>query len=654
MSKLTLSEIESIANAPSVDANWVKVGLDTGGIAAGGLRVFKTLQQEVERMGLPTMVKRAGSYGLVYIDPLVEVRSAGLPPILYGQVDEEVARRILKEHVLGKQLVDDHVVAPRHEHPDKTGEVTHILLRDTSGNGDHRAEMFQHAFREALAKRGKKAEIQVVRALDLGIYENGMAVQLLPSGVTFTNVLMPDVDRIVDQAVLGDEAPADLIERKPEQQVRIVTRNCGHLDPESLSDSLLHGVYRGLAKALQNKPEEVLSQMRESGLRGRGGAGFPTWLKWDLTRKAEGAQKYVICNGDEGDPGAFMDRLVLESDPHAVLEGLIVSAYCIGASQGYFYIRAEYPLAIERIQNALNDARMAGLLGENILGSGFSFDAKVRLGAGAFVCGEETALIASIEGKRGAPEPRPPFPSEKGLWGCPTSINNVETLANIGFILDSGAEAYAAHGMEKSKGTKVFAVTGKVRNPQLVEVPMGTTLREVIFDICGGILDDVDFKAVQTGGPSGGVIPEKLLDTPVSYENMAELGSIMGSGGMLVMDVNDCMVDVAKFYLKFCVDESCGKCAPCRVGGYQMLQLLEKVSRGRGEAADLEMMQMICHSMQMASLCGLGQTAPNPVLSTLRYFRPEYEAYIEGGPSYARKQKRRREGKEKPQPSAAG
>jgi NADH:ubiquinone oxidoreductase subunit F (NADH-binding) len=384
-------------------------------------------------------------------------------------------------------------------------------------------------------------------------------------------------------------------------------------------------------------PEAVIAEMKASALRGRGGAGFPTWLKWQLTRAQPAAQHYVICNGDEGDPGAFMDRSVLESDPHAVLEGMMIAAYAMGASMGYFYIRAEYPRAVERIQRALDQAREAGLLGANILGSGFSFDAKIRLGAGAFGCGEETALIASIEGRRGSPSPRPPYPSVRGLWGMPTAINNVETLACIPAILLKGGAWFAGYGTEKSKGTKVFAVTGKVRNAQLVEVPIGTTLREIIYEVCGGVLDGKELKAVQTGGPSGGVIPRQHLDAPVSYESLQQLGSIMGSGGMLVMDKDDSMVEVTKFFLRFCVDESCGKCAPCRIGGYQLLQILDRISRGRGTAGDVPLIQRICLTMQKASLCGLGQTAPNPVLSTLRYFGEEYQAFIEGGPSYARK-----------------
>jgi len=421
--------------------------------------------------------------------------------------------------------------------------------------------------------------------------------------------------------------------------VRVVLRNCGEVDPDDIADYIESaGGYRAFAKVLASMtPAQVIVEMKASGLRGRGGAGFPTWLKWELTGAQASEERYVICNGDEGDPGAFMDRSVLESDPHSVLEGMLIAAYAMGSTRGYFYIRAEYPKAVERIERAIVQAREAGLLGRNILGSSFSFDMKVRLGAGAFVCGEETALIASIEGRRGSPSPRPPYPSVRGLWGKPTAINNVETLASVPAILQHGGAWYAQWGVGASRGTKVFAVTGKVRNAQLVEVPMGTTLRQIVHEICGGVLDDREIKAVQTGGPSGGVIPEQHLDTPVSYETLQQLGSIMGSGGMLVMDVTDSMVDVAKFYLRFCVDESCSKCAPCRIGGYQMLQILDRISRGRGMPGDLPVLRRICTAMQKASLCGLGQTAPNPVLSTLRYFENEYKAFLEGGPSYARK-----------------
>ncbi|MHB1413846.1 MAG: NADH-ubiquinone oxidoreductase-F iron-sulfur binding region domain-containing protein [Chloroflexota bacterium] len=420
------------------------------------------------------------------------------------------------------------------------------------------------------------------------------------------------------------------------RQVRLALANTGRVDPESIEDYIAKGGYQATRRALtEMTPEQVIAEISASQLRGRGGAGFPTGLKWQLTHEPPGGIKYMICNGDEGDPGAYMDRSILEGDPHAVIEGMIIGAYAIGTPVGYFYVRAEYPLAVERITKAIRQAKRLKLLGQNILGSNFSLDLDVRLGAGAFVCGEETALIASIEGSRGTPSPRPPYPSVSGLWGAPTCINNVETLANVHQIINRGAAWYAGIGTDKSKGTKVFALTGKVANVGLVEVPMGITLRELVMEIGGGSGSDVPIKAVQTGGPSGGVIPASLFDTPISYEDLTALGSIMGSGGLIVMDESDSMVGIAKFYTGFCVDESCGKCAPCRLGGKHMLLILENIMAGRGKPEDLELLTKICRAMQTASLCGLGQTAPNPVLSTLRYFRGEYEAAIAANPSQA-------------------
>lgn len=639
MNKLNKPDLDAKAAPQNNDqGEWIRVGCDTGGIAAGAKKVFQILLEETQRRSLPIYVKKVGSMGYSFADPLVEIQVDGMPRVMYGGITEELAHKIIEEHVVNKKLLDGCVVATRQRGSKIESDVTHILIKDTSSEGEDKTDLIKSALVDRLQKKGLDKKIQIVKALDMGLYDKGVVMQLLPSGATYTHVLTQDVTRIKIKSIMEKQVIDDLLYNEKDKQVRIVLRNCGAVDPESLEDSLNFRGYQGFRKALfEMPPERVIEEMQASGLRGRGGAGFPTWMKWKITREAQGDQKYTICNADEGDPGAFMDRSVLEGDPHAVLEGMMIAGYAMGASQGYFYIRAEYPLAIERVQKAINEAREAGLLGENILGSNFSFDAKVRLGAGAFVCGEETALIASIEGRRGSPNPRPPFPSVKGLWGKPTAINNVETLANIGAILDQGGSWYSQYGIDKSKGTKVFAVTGKVQNAQLVEVPMGVTLREIVFDICGGVLDGKDIKAVQTGGPSGGVVPEELLDTPVSYEHLTALGSIMGSGGMLIMDKNDCMVDVAKFYLKFCVDESCGKCAPCRVGGYQMLQIMDKIARGRGSNDDLEQIKKICHGMRRASLCALGQTAPNPVLSTMKYFGNEYQAYIEGGASYARK-----------------
>lgn len=413
------------------------------------------------------------------------------------------------------------------------------------------------------------------------------------------------------------------------KQQRIVLRNCGVIDPESIRDYVARDGYAALSAVLRNQtPEEVIEEISGSGLRGRGGAGYSTGTKWRLTAREASDQKYMICNADEGDPGAYMDRSVLEGDPHSVLEGMTIAGYAIGANKGYCYVRAEYPLAIERVEKAIKQAKALGLLGANVLGSSFSFDVEVRLGAGAFVCGEETALIASIEGKRGTPKPRPPYPSVRGLWGKLTCINNVETLANVATIVRNGASWFANIGFGASTGTKVFALTGKVLRSGLIEVPMGTRISDIVYELGGGAPNGARVKAVQTGGPSGGVIPEQFFDTPISYESLLELGSIMGSGGMIVMDESDSMVEIAKFYLGFCVDESCGKCAPCRNGGKQMLSLLESLTAGNASSDAIEKIKKIARAMQKASLCGLGQTAPNPVLSTLKYFGREYESLL--------------------------
>ena len=411
-------------------------------------------------------------------------------------------------------------------------------------------------------------------------------------------------------------------------QVRIVLRNCGHIDPENIYHYIARGGYGGLAKALTMTPDAVVEEVKNSGLRGRGGAGFPTGVKWSFCRRSPGDEKYMICNADEGDPGAFMDRSVIESDPHSVLEGMAVAAYAIGAGEGYIYVRAEYPLAIERLRKAIAQAQQHGLIGDDILGSGFGFHVKIKEGAGAFVCGEETALLASIEGRRGMPRPRPPFPAQEGLFGKPTNINNVETLANVPVILERGSEWFSQYGTEQSRGTKTFALAGKVARTGLVEVPLGIPLRGIVFGIGGGIPDGKRFKAVQTGGPSGGCIPASLLDMPVDYEKLAEAGSIMGSGGMVVMDEDNCMVDIARYFLEFTQNESCGKCVPCRLGTKQMLGILDDITAGRGKPEDIDLLLEIGAAVKQGSLCGLGQTAPNPVLTTIRYFRDEYEAHI--------------------------
>lgn len=452
--------------------------------------------------------------------------------------------------------------------------------------------------------------------------------------VTYQGIKPDNAKRIVQEHLIeGKPVTEWLIEDTyysfHSKQHKILLKDCGTVDPEDIHSYLNAGGYFAIKKILSEMtPEEVIHEIKNSGIRGRGGAGFPTGVKWEACRKAHGDAKYIVCNADEGDPGAFMDRSIIEGNPHSVIEGMMIAAYAIGSNLGYVYIRAEYPAAVDRLKLAMVQAHEAGYLGENLFGSDFSFDVRIKLGAGAFVCGEETALIASIEGQRGMPRAKPPFPVHRGLWGKPTVINNVETLANIPIIMRNGAPWYASIGTEKSKGTKVFALTGKVKNTGLIEVPMGIRLGEIIYDIGGGIIDNKEFKAVQTGGPSGGCIPASLLDTPVDYESLAKVGSIIGSGGMVVLDETDCMVNIAKFFLEFTQAESCGKCVPCRIGTKRLLEILTRITKGEGREGDIELLEGLSASVRSASLCGLGQTAPNPILSTLKYFREEYEAHI--------------------------
>ena len=505
------------------------------------------------------------------------------------------------------------------------------------------ADKLVEEFAANLESAGIKDTVQVVKTGCLGFCEQGPIVKILPQGTFYVQVKPEDVKEIVAEHLVKGRVVQRLC-YDPEQakklvseanipfyqkQYRIVLRNCGVIDPEKIDDYIARDGYKAIEKVLfEMTPEQVVDEMLKSGLRGRGGAGFPTGMKWKFAQQQPKGQKYMVCNADEGDPGAYMDRSTLEGDPHSILEAMIIAGYAIGATKGFIYIRAEYPLAIHRLQVAIKQASELGLLGKDILGSGFDFEIELRFGAGAFVCGEETALLQSIEGNRGMPRPRPPFPAVKGLWGRPTVINNVETLANIPVIINKGAEWFSKIGTATTKGTKVFALTGKVNNSGLIEVPMGTTLREIIFDIGGGIRGGHQFKAAQTGGPSGGIIPPQFLDTPIDYESLAKIGSIMGSGGLIVMDETDCVVDIAKFYLDFTVDESCGKCAPCRIGGRKLLNYLKKISEGRGTEQDIADMKQICDAMNKASLCGLGQTASNPVRSTLQYFMDEYMEHI--------------------------
>ena len=524
---------------------------------------------------------------------------------------------------------------------------SHVLICGGTGCTSSGSPAIRAHLEKELAAHGLSDEIKVVQTGCFGLCALGPIMIVYPEGTFYSRVTEADVTEIVEEHLLKGRVVDRLVYNEPapgnekhevaslsdtgfyKTQLRVALRNCGVINPEDIEEYIGVDGYQALGKVLtEMTPAEVIDLMKRSGLRGRGGAGFPTGLKWEFAAKNVCDEKYVICNADEGDPGAFMDRSVLEGDPHAVLEAMAIAGYAIGAHHGYIYVRAEYPIAVKRLEIAIDQAREYGLLGENIFDSGFDFDIDIRLGAGAFVCGEETALITSIEGNRGEPKNKPPFPANKGLFGQPTIINNVETLANIPQIIVKGPEWFASMGTETSKGTKVFALGGKITNTGLVEIPMGTTLREIIYDIGGGIPGGKAFKAAQTGGPSGGCIPAKHLDTPIDYENLKAIGSMMGSGGLIVMDEGNCMVDVARFFLEFTVDESCGKCVPCRIGTRRLLELLNKITEGNGTLEDIDKMEELCHYIQKNALCALGQTAPNPVLSTLKYFREEYEAHV--------------------------
>ncbi|MCI5957523.1 MAG: NADH-quinone oxidoreductase subunit NuoF [Clostridiales bacterium] len=520
----------------------------------------------------------------------------------------------------------------------------HVLVCGGTGCSSSGSAELIKRFEEQIERNGLDREVKVVRTGCFGLCEAGPVVIVYPEGTFYSRIHLEDVDEIVSEHLLKGRIVQHLVykEKADEEQhltldnidfyrpqKRLALRNCGVIDPENIDEYIAFDGYKALAKVLtEMTPEQVIAEVLKSGLRGRGGAGFPTGKKWQFAAASKADQKYMVCNADEGDPGAFMDRSVLEGDPHSVLEAMAIGGYAIGASEGYIYVRAEYPIAVKRLEIAINQAREYGLLGKNIFGSGFDFDIFIRLGAGAFVCGEETALMHSIEGGRGEPKPKPPFPAVRGLFDKPTNINNVETLANIPQIILNGADWFASIGTENSKGTKVFALGGKINNTGLVEVPMGTPLRDIIYKIGGGIPNGKAFKAVQTGGPSGGCIPAEYLDIAIDYDSLTSIGSMMGSGGMIVMDEDNCMVDIARFFLDFTVDESCGKCTPCRIGTKRMLEILERIVEGKGEEGDIEKLEALAKNIKATALCGLGQTAPNPVLSTIKYFRNEYEAHI--------------------------
>ena len=536
------------------------------------------------------------------------------------------------------------VISVRKQHKPDSITRRHVLVCGGTGCTSSHSEEIIRALHTEIEAQGLSDRVEVVRTGCFGLCALGPIMIVYPEGSFYSMMKVENVHEIVtehlakgnvvtrllyDETVRGDEIlPLDATPFYRRQN-RVALRNCGVIDPESLEEYIATDGYQALGKVLtEYTPEQVIQVITDSGLRGRGGGGFPTGRKWALTAPNKAPQKYVVCNADEGDPGAFMDRSVLEGDPHCIVEAMAIAGYAIGATKGFVYVRAEYPIAVHRLQVAIDEARAAGILGENIFGSGFDFDMEIRLGAGAFVCGEETALMTSIEGNRGEPRPRPPYPAVKGLFGCPTVENNVETFANVPQIILRGAEWFASMGTERSKGTKVFALGGKIKHTGLVEIPMGTTLREIVEEIGGGIPNGKKFKAAQTGGPSGGCIPASLIDTEVDYDNLIAIGCMMGSGGLIVMDEDTCMVDMAKFFLEFTVDESCGKCTPCRVGTKRLLEMLDKITRGKGTLEDLDKMEELCQYIKTNSLCGLGQTAPNPVLATLRFFRDEYVAHV--------------------------
>lgn len=521
---------------------------------------------------------------------------------------------------------------------------SHVLVCGGTGCTSSNSGLILEAFNKELEKQGLADEVKVVTTGCFGLCALGPVVIVYPEGSFYSSVKVEDVPEIVSEHLLKGRIVTRLLYQETvaedqikslnetdfyRKQVRVALRNCGIINPESIDEYIACDGYQALARCLtEYTPEQVIQIVADSGLRGRGGGGFPTGRKWALTAPNNAPQKYVVCNADEGDPGAFMDRSILEGDPHSVIEAMAIAGYAVGATKGYIYVRAEYPIAVKRLQIAIEQAREYGLLGKNLFNSGFDFDLEVRLGAGAFVCGEETALMTSIEGNRGEPRPRPPYPARKGLFGMPTVENNVETFANVPPIILNGPEWFSSMGTEKSKGTKVFALGGKIKHTGLVEIPMGTTLREIIEEIGGGIPNGKKFKAAQTGGPSGGCIPAELIDTPIDYDNLISIGCMMGSGGLIVMDEDTCMVDIAKFFLEFTVDESCGKCTPCRVGTKRLHEKLEKITSGNGTMQDLDELEQLCYYIKENSLCGLGQTAPNPVLSTLRFFKDEYIAHV--------------------------
>ncbi len=623
------------------------VGMGTCGIAAGARETLWALSDELAQLGTGVHLTTGGCIDKCAHEPLVTVHRADAPPVMYGNVTAGRVTELIEKHVVQGQVIQEWIVAPDRKEQPRTGKLraTVLLCSGTGCQASGSTGVYEAMVAE-LQRQGIEIEneVKLVRGGCRGFCAMGPVMDIYPGGIFYVRVRPADVPKIVEETLVNGRVVEKLCYKDPmteesipifedipfyAKQERIVLRNCGRINPNSIEEYIAFGGYDALAHALLSlTPDEIIRDVKASGLRGRGGAGFPTWRKWEAARKAKGDVKYVVVNGDEGDPGAFMDRSIMEADPHSVLEGLIIGAYAVGADEGYFYVRDEYPLALKNLQIAINQAREYGLLGENILNSGFDFDVQIMRGAGAFVCGESSALMQSLEGKVGEPRPKHIHATEQGLWNRPTCLNNVKTWASIPHIINNGPEWFTRMGTEGSPGTMVFSLVGKVKNTGLVEVPMGISLRDMVYDVGGGILKGKQFKAIQTGGPSGGCIPADLLDLPVDFDRLTEAGSMMGSGGMVVMDEDTCMVDVARYFLDFLKGESCGKCAPCREGIRLMLGILTDITEGRGTMADIDRLETLAWMVQQGSLCQLGKSAPNPVLSTLRYFHDEYVAHV--------------------------
>ncbi len=628
--------IDRIYNKTYFSDKVIYVGMASCEIAAGAKEVMEIFKDAVKKGQITTYVTQRGCVGMCSVEPTVDIVEKGKMHTRYIKVTPDVAKRIIEEHIKKGQIVKENVYFG-------SKQKSIVICRGAFCLNQKTEDVIEEIEKE-IKQRNLQDKVELCFSSCIDLCDEGPIVIVYPENRIYTNVKVEDVKLIIEQDIINSKQAegVNVLQngyfkfikilgdyKNFKRQKRIVLRNCGIIDPENIDEYLLVRGYEALAKVLTYMtPKQVIEEIKKSGLRGRGGAGFPTGVKWEITSKEISDEKFVICNSDEGDPGAFMDRSTIEGDPHSIIEGMIIGGYAIGSSKGIVYIRAEYPLAVERIKKAIEQAKKEGFLGENILGSNFSFDIEIRLGAGAFVCGEETALIHSIEGHRGMPRPRPPYPSIQGLFNKPTLINNVETWANIPFIIISSAELFNKIGTKTSKGTKVFALAGKIKNTGLVEVPMGIKLREIVDEIGGGIIEDKKFKALQTGGPSGGCLAEEHLDTEVDYESLTSVGSIMGSGGMIVIDEDSCMVAVAKFFLEFTQNESCGKCTPCREGTKRMLEILTRITEGKGQEGDIEKLERLGNMIKKSSLCGLGQSAPNPVLSTTKNFKDEYVEHI--------------------------